>query len=103
MSLAPAALIVILQKKNCASLGQVPAEVFDATVMTKPIVAADDCDPPKLLGGCAWIAEPDRSTSLAEEIRQARELAGESGIQGHPSAREVRELLQLGRDAPGAG
>ncbi|MFQ5905654.1 MAG: glycosyltransferase [bacterium] len=67
--LAMANVVVIPQRRNFASLGQVPAKVFDAMAMAKPIVATNVSDLPLILNGCGWIVDPESPTQLAEAIQ----------------------------------
>jgi len=67
--LAMADVVVIPQRRNFATVGQVPAKVFDAMAMAKPIVATNVSDIPEILGGCGWIVEPECPEQLAETIQ----------------------------------
>jgi glycosyltransferase involved in cell wall biosynthesis len=62
-------VVVIPQRKSLASLGQVPAKVFDAMAMAKPVIATAVSDIPEILDGCGWVVEPQRAQSLAEVIQ----------------------------------
>jgi len=62
-------IVVIPQSKNSASVGQIPAKVFDAMAMAKPIIATKVSDLPEILNGCGWIVEPDKPEELANTIR----------------------------------
>lgn len=62
-------VVVIPQKKNFATVGQVPAKVFDAMAMAKPIIATDVSDLPEILDGCGWIVESENPKKLAETIK----------------------------------
>jgi glycosyltransferase involved in cell wall biosynthesis len=66
--LSVADLIVIPQRKNFATVGQMPMKVFDAMAMAKPIIATDVSDMPEILEGCGWIVEPENPKQLAETI-----------------------------------
>ncbi|MDB9823139.1 glycosyltransferase [Deltaproteobacteria bacterium] len=66
--LAISDLTVIPQKKEAASYGQVPAKLFDAMSMAKPIIATKLYDIPFILNGCGWIIEPDDTVQLKETI-----------------------------------
>jgi glycosyltransferase involved in cell wall biosynthesis len=66
--LAIADVIVIPQKKSLAAIGQMPAKVFDAMAMAKPIIATAVCDLPEILNGCGWIVEPENPKQLSETI-----------------------------------
>jgi len=67
--LAMADIIVIPQRKNFATIGQMPAKVFDAMAMAKPIIATNVSDLPEVLDGCGWIVEPENPEQLAETIQ----------------------------------
>jgi glycosyltransferase involved in cell wall biosynthesis len=67
--LSAADLIVIPQRRNSATLGQMPMKVFDAMAMAKPIIATNVSDLPEILDGCGWIVEPESPKQLAETIQ----------------------------------
>lgn len=67
--LAIADVVVIPQKRNFATIGQVPAKVFDAMAMAKPIIATNVSDLPEILDGCGWIVEPENPKKLSEAIQ----------------------------------
>lgn len=80
--LAMADIVVIPQKKNFASVGQVPAKVFDAMAMAKPIIATNVSDLPEILDGCGWIVEPDTPEQLAKTIEYVLNNPEEAGEMG---------------------
>jgi len=61
-------LVVLPQKKSMQSYGQIPAKVFDAMSMAKPIIASNVSDLPLILEGCGIIVEPGNISALAEKI-----------------------------------
>jgi len=67
--LAMADVVVIPQKKNLATIGQIPAKLFDAMAMAKPIIATDVSDIPEILDGCGWVVEPENPEKLADAIK----------------------------------
>ena len=67
--LAMADIVVIPQRRNFATVGQVPAKVFDAMAMAKPIITTNVSDLPEILDNCGWIVEPENSEQLAETIQ----------------------------------
>jgi glycosyltransferase involved in cell wall biosynthesis len=67
--LAMADIVVIPQKRNFATIGQMPAKVFDAMAMAKPIIATTVSDLPKIIDGCGWIVEPGSPEKLSESIQ----------------------------------
>jgi len=66
--LTVADVVVIPQKQDFASIGQIPAKVFDAMAMAKPVVATNMNDLPQILDGCGWIVEPGNPDELATAI-----------------------------------
>ena len=67
--LAMSDIVVIPQRKNYATVGQMPAKVFDAMAMAKPVIATKVSDLPEILNGCGWLVEPNQPDKLAETIR----------------------------------
>jgi len=84
--LAMSDVIVIPQKSNLATIGQVPAKVFDAMAMAKPIIATAVGDLPEILDGCGWIVKPESHEQLAEAIQY---------IIAHPN--EAEQISQKAR------
>ncbi|MHA1743970.1 MAG: glycosyltransferase family 4 protein [Candidatus Heimdallarchaeota archaeon] len=80
--LAMADVVVIPQRKNFASIGQLPAKVFDAMAMAKPIVATNVNDLPDVLDNCGWIVEPESPEQLAEAIEYILNNFEEAGKMG---------------------
>jgi len=66
--LAISNLIVIPQRSNMATKGQLPAKVFDAMAMAKPIISTKVGDLPEILEGCGWLSEPGNPQELAKTI-----------------------------------
>jgi glycosyltransferase involved in cell wall biosynthesis len=66
--LTVADVVAIPQKRDFASIWQLPAKVFDAMAMAKPVVATNVNDLPKILHGCGWIVEPGNPDELATAI-----------------------------------
>lgn len=77
--LAMADVVVIPQKRNFATIGQVPAKVFDAMAMAKPIIATNVSDLPEILDGCGWIVEPEKPKELAKTIQYVLDNPKEAG------------------------
>ena len=67
--LAMADVVVIPQRKNFSTMGQMPAKVFDAMAMAKAIIASNISDLPKILDGCGWVVKPENPKELAEKIQ----------------------------------
>ncbi|MDP8247759.1 MAG: glycosyltransferase family 4 protein [Candidatus Tritonobacter lacicola] len=79
-------IVIIPQKKNLATVGQLPAKVFDAMAMAKPIVTTEVSDLPEILEGCGWIVEPGSPAQLAAAMQYVLE-----------NPREAEEKGQLAR------
>jgi len=84
--LAMSDVTVIPQKRNLAPVGQLPAKVFDAMAMAKPIIATNVSDLPEILDGCGWIVEPESPKQLARAIQH---------VIDHPE--EARQMGQKAR------
>ena len=80
--LSIADVVVIPQKKNLATLGQMPAKVFDAMAMAKAIITTNVSDLPKIIDGCGWIVEPTNPEQLAETIQHVLDNPKEAKIAG---------------------
>jgi glycosyltransferase involved in cell wall biosynthesis len=65
---AAADIIVIPQKRTLANRGQIPAKVFDAMAMAKPVIATPMSDLPEVLDGCGIIVDPDSPRAIANAI-----------------------------------
>jgi glycosyltransferase involved in cell wall biosynthesis len=66
--LAISDLVVIPQRKTSSSYGQVPAKIFDAMAMAKPVIATRVSDIPKILNGHGWLVKHEAPRQLAEMI-----------------------------------
>lgn len=71
--LAMADLVVLAQRKQPGTFGQIPAKLFDAMAMAKPIIATNVSDLPSILKDCGVIVEPEDIDSLANEIKNLLE------------------------------
>ena len=66
--LAVCDVVVIPQRKTLATKGQIPAKLFDAMAMAKPIVATDVNDIGQILTGCGRVVSPGDIEQIAEAI-----------------------------------
>ncbi|UCH12357.1 MAG: glycosyltransferase [Candidatus Omnitrophota bacterium] len=80
--LTMADVIVIPQRRNTATVGQIPAKLFDAMAMSKPIVATDVSDVHEILDECGWVIEPGQPVLLARTIQQVLGNPGEAQRKG---------------------
>jgi glycosyltransferase involved in cell wall biosynthesis len=66
--LAAADVVVVPQRETPFTAAQVPAKLFDAMAMGRPIVSTAVSDIPQILDGCGLVVPPGDPTSLAEAI-----------------------------------
>lgn len=66
--LCMADLVVLPQKRDARTVGQIPAKLIDAMAMAKPIIATNVSDMASMLDGCGLVAEPDDVNDLASKI-----------------------------------
>lgn len=61
-------IVIIPQQLDPVANGQVPAKLFDAMAMAKPIIATNVYDIPDILKDCGWIVDPTSPKQLADTI-----------------------------------
>ena len=81
-------VVVIPQRADAATMAQVPAKVFDAMAMAKPIIATGVSDLPEILEGCGWIVPPANREKLARTIKDVLENQGEAEAVGKKARKE---------------
>lgn len=77
--IAAADVVVVPQRDSAATHAQMPAKLFDAMAMARPIVATRVSDIPYALDGCGWVVEPGSPERLAAAIAEALEDSGRAG------------------------
>jgi len=90
--------VVILQRRNFATTGQMPAKI-DAMAMAKPIIATNVSGIPEILDGCGWIVEPENPKQLAETIKYVLDHpveAAKSGLKALEKCKReyTREMME---------
>ena len=66
--LAATDIVAIPQRAGPAALGQVPAKLFDAMAMQRPIVASRVKTIEDVVGDTAWLVEPSSPAAIAGAI-----------------------------------
>ena len=66
--LSMADLVILPQKQSSSAVGQVPAKIFDAMALGKPIIASDVSDLPLILKDCGLIFKAEDSADLQDKI-----------------------------------
>ena len=81
-NLAAADVVVIPQRKTSDTVGQMPAKIFDAMAMAKPIISTRVSDIPAVLGDCGYLVEPCNTEQLAEAIEHVFNHPEEAVMKG---------------------
>jgi glycosyltransferase involved in cell wall biosynthesis len=68
--LALSDLVVLPQRRTPVTSAQVPAKVFEAMAMAKPIIASRMSDLPEILAGCGLLVEPGDVARLTKAIER---------------------------------
>ncbi len=85
--LSMADLVVLPQSESKETIGQVPAKIFDAMAMAKPIISTRVSDIPQILEGCGIIVEPGNIDQLVEKVSYVLE----NSQQAQEMGRRARE------------
>lgn len=93
--LALSDLVVLPQKDNPISRAQIPAKVFEAMAMAKPIIATAVSDLPEILSGCGIIIKPGDIEGLARNIRYILTNPDVCRIMGEKARRKCIESYSL--------
>jgi glycosyltransferase involved in cell wall biosynthesis len=87
-----AADLIAIPSRSCpASQGQVPAKLFDAMALARPIVASAVNDVSGILKGCGRTVPPDDARALAAVIA---ELAGDPDLRRDLGTRARQRLIE---------
>ncbi len=68
--LAAADVVAVPQRATSDTLGQVPAKLFDAMALARPVVSTSVSMIPEILEGCGLVVPPDDPPALAGAIRR---------------------------------
>jgi glycosyltransferase involved in cell wall biosynthesis len=66
--LSVADVVAVPQKHSAASVGQMPAKIYDAMAMAKPIISTKICDIAETLSGCGIVVDPGDIHALSKGI-----------------------------------
>lgn len=95
--LAASDLVAAPQRDTPYAQAQVPAKLFEAMSMAKPIIATGVSDMPEILSGCGRVVEPERPDLLAGAID---ELLGDPADARRMGERaRLKYIEQYGWDA----
>jgi glycosyltransferase involved in cell wall biosynthesis len=68
--IAGADVVAIPQRRTPATIRQMPAKLFDAMALGRPVVATAVSDIPAVLDGCGWVVEPGNPRALASALAE---------------------------------
>ncbi|MEK9628491.1 MAG: glycosyltransferase family 4 protein [Nitrospinota bacterium] len=99
--LSAADILVIPQRDTTDTLGQIPAKLFDAMAMAKPIITTPISDIPEVVGDHGYFIEPGNPDQLAKTIEQIfanPEVAKEKGKNARKRCQENYDLKNIERE-----
>ncbi|MEC7641056.1 MAG: glycosyltransferase family 4 protein [Nitrospinota bacterium] len=90
--LAAADVVLVPQRHTHETVGQMPAKIFDAMAMAKPIISTRVSDIPEVLGDCGYLIEPGNAEQLAEAIDHALSHEDEARSRGQKARKRCQKL-----------
>jgi glycosyltransferase involved in cell wall biosynthesis len=88
-------LVILPQKDNPISRAQVPAKVFEAMAMGKPVIATAVSDLPEILEGCGIIIEVGDVKALARSIQRVLRYPHMGRVMGRKARRKCIKLYSF--------
>jgi len=93
--LSVADIIAIPQRRTSDSVGQIPARLFDAMSMAKPIIATRVSDIPEVLGECGYLIDPNKPSQLANAIQYVFDHFDEALIKGRAARERCKQVYDI--------
>ena len=93
--LSVADIIAIPQRRTSDSVGQIPARLFDAMSMAKPIIATRVSDIPEVLGECGYLIDPNKPSQLANSIQYVFDHFDEALIKGRAARERCKQVYDI--------
>ena len=93
--LSAADILVIPQRDTTDTQGQIPAKLFDAMAMAKPVITTRVSDIPEVLGECGYLIEPGNPEELAHTFRHVLDHPEEAKEKGLRARKRCIELYDL--------
>jgi len=93
--LSAADILVIPQKNTPDAIGQIPAKLFDAMAMAKPVVATKVSDIPDVLGGNGYLVEPGDPEGLSRALKHVLDNPKEAKEKGLKARQRCVELYDI--------
>jgi len=97
--LVAADVVAVPQRATTDTLGQVPAKLFDAMALARPIVSTSVSMIPEILDGCGLVVEPGDVPALAGAIKRLLDNAEEAAALGRRARQrcEARYSFRVAR------
>jgi glycosyltransferase involved in cell wall biosynthesis len=93
--LVAADVVAIPQRATLDTLGQVPAKLFDAMALARPIVSTSVSMIPEILGGCGVVVPPGDASALGDAIRRLLDDPGEAARLGRLARERCEERFSF--------
>jgi glycosyltransferase involved in cell wall biosynthesis len=93
--LSIADIIAIPQRQTSDSVGQIPARLFDAMSMAKPIIATRVSDIPEVLDGCGYLVDPNSPSQLVNTIQYILNNSDEARVKGDAARERCRKKYDI--------
>jgi glycosyltransferase involved in cell wall biosynthesis len=82
MLLSAADVVAVPQRESTDTIGQVPAKIFDAMALGRPVVSTRVSMIPEILDGCGLLVEPGNVSALAGAIERLLDRPEEAAALG---------------------
>ncbi len=93
--LSAADILAIPQRETTDTVGQMPAKIFDAMAMAKPIISSRVSDIPEVLGDCGYLIDPGDARQLAQTIDHIFANPDEARLKGEKARERCRSLYDI--------
>lgn len=93
--LSAADILVIPQRNTTDTIGQIPAKLFDAMAMAKPIITTPIADIPEVMGGHGYLIEPGNPEQLAITIANIFKNPEDAQLKGQNARKRCQELYDI--------
>lgn len=93
--LSAADILVIPQRNTTDTIGQIPAKLFDAMAMAKPIITTPIADIPEVMGDHGYLIEPGNPEQLAKTIAKIFKNPEDAQLKGQNARKRCQELYDI--------
>jgi glycosyltransferase involved in cell wall biosynthesis len=93
--LSAADILVIPQRNTTDTQGQIPAKLFDAMAMAKPVITTPLSDIEEVLGGHGYLIDPNNPDQLANTIEYIFANSEEARLKGLNARKRCQTLYDI--------